>query len=79
MPSQNSDRNNSIRIIFIKFIIKADIIKIYIKNTHFITRKYDITRIFIKIQYIVICIQSSIKFFNRFNFNRPIGNKFQYC
>ena len=79
MPSQNSDKNNSIRIIYIKFIIKANIIKIYIKNTHFITRKYDITRIFIKIQYIVICIQSSIKFFNRFNFNKPIEKKFQCC
>ena len=31
MPSQKSDKNNSIRIIFIKIIIKINIIKIYIK------------------------------------------------
>ena len=38
MPSQNPDMNNSIRIIFIKIIIKINIIKIYIKNAHFITK-----------------------------------------
>ena len=42
MPSQKSDMNRSIRIIFIK-------IKIYVKNTHFVTRKCDIARIFIKV------------------------------
>ena len=38
MPSQNPDMNNSIRIIFIKIIIKINIIKIYIKNAHLITK-----------------------------------------
>ena len=32
MPSPKSDKNNSIKIIFIKIIIKISIIKIYIKN-----------------------------------------------
>ena len=37
MPSQNSAKNNSIKIIlFIISIINIDIIKIYIKNVHFI-------------------------------------------
>ena len=45
MPSQKSDKNSSIRINSIKVIIKINIIKIYIKNTYFITRKYYITRI----------------------------------
>ena len=48
MPIQKSDKNNSIRIIFIKIIIKISIIKIYTKNTHFITTKFDITKMFIK-------------------------------
>ena len=56
MPRLKSDKNSSIRIIFIKIIIKNNIIKIYIKNTNFITRKYKITRIFIKIEYIFICL-----------------------
>ena len=39
--------NKCFRVIFIVIsIIKVDIIKIYTKNTHFITKKYDITRIF---------------------------------
>ena len=62
MPSQKSDMNNSIRIVFIKIIINLSIIKIYINNTHFITRKYDITRIFTKVEYIFICVQSSKNF-----------------
>ena len=38
MPSQKYDMNNGIRIIFIKIIIiKINAIKIYIKNTNFIT------------------------------------------
>ena len=51
MPSQKSDDNNdSIRIIFLKTSInKTDIINKYTKNAHFITRKCDITRIFIKL------------------------------
>ena len=36
MPNQKSDKNNNIRIIFIKIIIKINIIKIYIKNTNFL-------------------------------------------
>ena len=35
-------------------IIKVNIIKIYTKNTHFIIRKCDITRTFIKKEYIII-------------------------
>ena len=50
--------NNSTRIIFIEVIIK---IKIHIKSTHFITRKYNITRNFIKVEYIFICVQISKK------------------
>ena len=46
MPNQKFDENNSIRIIFMKIIIKVNIIKIY-KNAHFITRKFTITSIFI--------------------------------
>ena len=76
MPRQKSDMNNSIRIIFIKIIIKINIIKIYIKNTHFFTRKYDIIRIFIKVEYNFICLQSSKKFFNYFTCDKPIRNKF---
>ena len=79
MPSQKSDMSNSIRTIFIKFIIKINVVKIYIKYTHFIKRKYDITRIFIKIESIFICVQSSKKFFNLCTCNKPIGNKFQCC
>ena len=68
---------NSVRIIFIKIIIKINIIKIYIKNPHFIARKY--IRIFIKVEYIFLCVQSSKKLFNHFTCNKPIGNKFQCC
>ena len=34
MPSDNPDKDISIRITFIKIMIKIDIIKIYIRNTH---------------------------------------------
>ena len=43
-----------------------NIIKIYTTNTRLITRKYSITRIFIKIDHIIICVQSNKKFFNHF-------------
>ena len=79
IPKKKSDKDNSFRIIFIKIIIKINIIKIYVKNTLFIARKYDITRIFINLEYIFICVQSSKKFFNHFTRNKPIGNKFKYC
>ena len=39
MLNHKSDKNNSIRIIFIKIIIKIKIIKIYTKNTRFIATK----------------------------------------
>ena len=43
MPSQESDMNNSLRVIFIIIsIIKVNIVTIYNKNTHFVTRKYAI-------------------------------------
>ena len=59
MPSQKSDMNDSIRIIFILISnVKHNIIKIYIKNTHYVTNKYNIFRIFIKIEYIFICVQT---------------------
>ena len=61
--------NNSIRIIFIKFIIKINIFKIYSKNNNFITRKYDISRFFIKVEYIFIYVQSRIKFLLGINSN----------
>ena len=68
--------NNSARITFIKIItIKANAIKIYIKNTHFITIKHYITRIFIKVWYILICIQISKKLFSHSTCNKPFGNK----
>ena len=67
MPNQKSYKNNSIRIIFpIISIIEINIIKTYTKNTHFITTKCNITKIFIKVEYNIICIQSSKKFFNYF-------------
>ena len=69
--------NNSFKIIFIIIsIIKVKIIEIYTKNTHlFITRKYGITRIFIRIEYILICIQSRKKFFNQSETNFNAGRK----
>ena len=77
MSSQKSDKNNSIRIIFvIMSIVKVNIIKVFFKNTHFITRKYDISRIFNKIEYIFVCLQRSKKYFNHFTCNKPIRNKF---
>ena len=51
----NSDMNNCFRIISIRINIpKVNIVKVYTKNTYFITKKYDITRIFIKKEYIII-------------------------
>ena len=58
MPSKNS---YSIRIIFIKIIIKISIINTCTKNTHFITTNCDITRIFIKMEYRFISVKSIIK------------------
>ena len=44
MPSQNSDKNESIRNMFrLISIVKFNIIKIYVKNAHSITNKFDIT------------------------------------
>ena len=79
MSSQKSDKSNSIRIIFIKVIININIIKININNTYFIIIKYSITRIFIKLEYIFICMQSRKTFFNHFTCDKPIKNKFQCC
>ena len=50
MPGQDPDKNNSIKVIFIKIIIKINIFKIYIKNTHSIALKYNIIRNFIFIR-----------------------------
>ena len=53
--SHKSGMGNGFRIVFVKInIIKANIINIYATNTHFITKKCDITRIFIKKEYIII-------------------------
>ena len=48
---QKSNKNCSIRIIFIEMIIEINIIKVNTNNTRFITIKYSFTRIFIKIEY----------------------------
>ena len=79
MLSQKSRNNVSIRIIFIKFNIKTNIIKIYIKNTYSFTTKCGFVRAFIKLVYIFICIKSSKTFFNHFTCIKPIGNMSQYC
>ena len=47
--------NNSITIVF----IIISIVKVNIKNTHSITIKYNINGIFIKVEYIFICVQST--------------------
>ena len=60
--SHQQNVSNS-RFFFKITIVKINIIKIFIKNTYFITRKYDITRIFTKIEYIFICVLSSKTFF----------------
>ena len=64
MPSQKCDKNNNLKIIFIKFIIKINIININIKNTHSSTIKYGITRTLIEVEYIFTCIQSSKRCFS---------------
>ena len=56
MSGEKSDKNNSIRIIFIKIIIKINITKIYIKETHSISINYNITKIFIKVEHIFMCV-----------------------
>ena len=76
---QKSDKNNNIRINFIRNIIKISTSKIYIKNAQLITRKYDINRILIKVEFVFICVQSTKTSFNHFTCNEPIGNRFQYC
>ena len=54
---RKSDMNNSFRVISIIIsIVKFNIIKIHTKNTHSIISKYGITRIFIKMEYIITCI-----------------------
>ena len=44
-----------------------------------ISLQENATRIFIKIEYIIICVQISKKFFNHFTCNKPIANNFQCC
>ena len=63
MPSQKYDMNNSFRIIFIiRSIVKVNIVKACSKNSYSITRKYGITRIFNKVEYLIICVRSIKKF-----------------
>ena len=72
-----SIRKNSIRIILVKIIIfKVNATKIYIKNNHFITIKYDTARIFIKVEYIFICVQISKMFFNQLLVTNQSGRNF---
>ena len=77
MPNKKPDKINNIRTIFIKIIIKINSVKIYTKNTYFITAKCDNTRIFIRKESTIICIQNSIIIFNHFTCNKQIGKKFQ--
>ena len=60
-----------------KLLSRLIFFKIYVENTHFITIKYNIIRIFIKIGYIFMCIQSSKKLFNHFPCNKPIRKKLE--
>ena len=77
MPSHKSDMNNSFRIIFMKInIVKVNIRKIHTKNTHFNTKKCDITRICIIKNYmvfrklsIIIFLSFFVKNQSRINFN----------
>ena len=64
LPSQKPDNTNSIRIIFIKIVIKINTFKIYLKNTRFIIWKYNIHRICIKVEYIFVWVQSSKMLFH---------------
>ena len=54
--SQKSHMNNSIRFILIKCIIirKINFITICSKNTHLISKKCDVIKVFIKKEYIII-------------------------
>ena len=52
---------------------------ILIRSTLRVPRKCNITRFLIKIEYIIICLQSSKKFFKPFTSNKPMRNKFQCC
>ena len=65
-PSYNLNKSFRINLIEI-IIIRVKIIRIYTKNTHFITRKCDITRIFVKKDYIIIKNYNIIKVFNQAN------------
>ena len=65
MPSQKSDMNNSFRIIFIIInTIRLILIRftLYTKNTHFITRKYGVSKIFVNIEYIMIAYKAVTSF-----------------
>ena len=56
VPSHKLYVNVTFRIISINMKInKVNVIKIYTKNTHVITRKWNITRIVIKKEYIINC------------------------
>ena len=62
IPSQKFDINNNFRIIFIKIIIiKVNVIKIYMKNTHLISKKCNFTKIFIRKEYIIVKNKSTMK------------------
>ena len=69
--------NDNFKIICIIInIIKVNNIKTYTKNTHFITRKYGITRNFDKIEHIIICMYRSKEFFNHPIVTNELGTNF---
>ena len=76
MPSQKSDKSNSIWILFIKVIIKIDISKINIKNTHLNTASPESS---LKQSIFSSAYKAVKSFFNHFTCNKSIGNKFQCC
>ena len=65
--SGSSSSKLSLRLILLGSLLKVPIS----------LQEYDIARIFIKVEYIFVCVQSNINIFNPFTCNKPIGNKFQ--
>ena len=64
MRRQKSDKNNSIRIIFINIIIKINTVKIYTKNTHSITTKcYKYKQVWANIGKYLILESNDVKLF----------------
>ena len=65
---------------FIKIIIQINIIKIYAKNTQNVLQKnVALPESSSKKEQNIVCVKTSIKFFNHFTCDKPISNKFQCC